>query len=111
MPLDPNCPACEAGDCLEHGGAPLPEPSPAPAPAPVADDQPVTRAELEAFKKKVAKAVKRTNRAIKAARQRTEPPDPGIVPPPTPPEAPQRRKSEIEKLGGNLLSSMTRRKK
>lgn len=102
-----NCVACESGECLEHGAH---EESivPAPAPAPAQAEGAVTREELQKFRKKVAKSVKRLNRAVKEARQqRTEQPT-GVEPSPdtpAPPPAPERRMSDAAKLGLGVFRS------
>jgi len=98
-----NCPACEEGTCLEHG---TPD-APAPASAPDA----VTREELQVLRKKVAKSVKRLNRAIKEARRERAEPPVGITPSTEPealPEPPQRRMSDAARLGLGVFRSCKR---
>src|SRR5574337_218484 len=111
MPKNPNCPACESGDCLEHG------PKEGPTSILSVDAPPsggnggglpsgggdlVTREELERFKHKVGKSVKRLNRAIKEARHAAAGPGepiPTPADPPPPPEPPKRQTPDILKLG------------
>ena len=117
MPEGTNCPACEEGGCLEHqssgssagsaegdggrGSTPPGTPSDA-----------VTRNELHQFRKKVARSVKRLNRAVKQARreQREEPT--GVEPPPEPPTpqpGSERRMSDVAKLGLGVFRSCRRK--
>lgn len=109
-----NCPACESGECLEHGVSlppSLPDGGPGPStpPAPTLDETAVTRAELEGFKKKVAKSVRRLNRAVKEARQERREPETGVEPPPEPPPAPERRMNDAAKLGLGVFRACKRK--
>lgn len=106
-----NCPACEGGDCLEHqvsGEVPpaLPGSSGGPGRAP---SDAVTREELHSFRKKVVKSVKRLNRAVKEARRERREEPVGVVTPPEPPKAPERRMSDAAKLGLGVFRSCKRK--
>lgn len=110
-----NCPACESGECLEHGAAAQPptlpdaEPGPVGEPVPASDEAAETRRELEAYKVKVGKTVKRLRRAIKEARQERREPETGVETPPEPPPAPTRRMSDAAKLGLGIFRSCKRK--
>jgi hypothetical protein len=111
MPIE-GCPACETGECLEHGEN-LPPSSPDAGPGdrgghPVHEDV-VTREELHKFRKKVAKSVKRLNRAVKEARRERAEASTGVEPPPEPATPPQKRMSDAAKLGLGVFRSCKRK--
>jgi hypothetical protein len=110
MPPIEGCPACETGECLEHqsSGAP-PTPASPSVPVSSAGSEGVTRDELHRFRKKVAKSVKRLNRAMKEARRERKEDEAGVEPAPEPEAPPQRRMSDAAKLGLGVFRSCKRK--
>jgi len=112
MPPIEGCPACDCGECLEHGSVllvtpPVDAPS-GPVPGGGGSDG-VTREELHRFRKKVAKSVKRLNRAMKEARKERKEADAGVEPTPEPETQPQRRMNDAAKLGLGVFRSCKRK--
>lgn len=97
-----SCPACEEGTCLEHQ-------APSEAAPPSHAENAVTREELNQFRKKVAKSVKRLNRGIKEARRQRQEPKVGVEDAPEPQPAPGKRMSDAAKLGLGVFRSCKRK--
>ncbi len=113
--MQKDCVACESGECLEHqvsaGEPPTPAEVPGePAGAPPVSETAALRAELDRTRKSVAKTVKRFNRAMKEARKQAPPPEP-IEEVPANPPPPERKHSDVTKLGLRFLDSCRRKGK
>ena len=110
MPQIEGCLACESGECLEHGAVATPPPLDASGPVPAGGGSDgVTRDELHKFRRKVAKSVKRLNRAVKDARRERKEAEAGVEPPEVPPAPPQKRMSDAAKLGLGVFRSCKRK--
>lgn len=110
MTFNKDCVACESGECLEHG-EPINAPDD-PGPGVSAGEGPASdelRQELKKFKGKVAKSVRRLNRAIKEARSEHREPETGVEVPPEPQPVPGPKMSDAAKLGLGVMRSCRRK--